>query len=200
MSCQHGVCPNLRAPSLLALNSVQHDKRSCFPVSFLLGRGYFLPPFPQLLPPLSLHLPDCRVRCALPTFTATHIVRVCCLMVLSVQWSGLWEATNISWHSFESDCKVTESDSNNSTIIYSLDPCLLSPLFLDALSVRLYELCVGWLCVVDQNHVPFHPTSPMPMPTSGAPSTVGLVPTRSWHWLTIFVLETLMSWIWNIRI
>ena len=144
MSCQHGVCPNLRAPSLLALNSVQHDKRSCFPVSFLLGRGYFLPPFPQLLPPLSLHLPGCRVRCALPTFTATHIVRVGCLMVLSVQWSGLWEATNISWHSFESDCKVTESDSNNSTIIYSLDPCLLSPLFLDALTV--WTMC--WLALL----------------------------------------------------
>ena len=71
-------------------------------------------------------------------------MRVGCLMVLSVQWSGLWEATNISWHPFESDCKVTESDSNNSTIIYSLDPCLLSPLFLDALTV--WTMC--WLALL----------------------------------------------------
>ena len=47
------------------------------------------------------------------------------------------------WKWLQSDCKVTGSDSNNSTINYSLDPCLLSPLFLDALTV--WSMC--WLAL-----------------------------------------------------
>ena len=88
MSRQYGVYP-LKHPLSFPEQRFTHN-RSCFPFPvFFAARGISTPSLLLFAPFLAPYLLSCSFGCGL--LATPHIVRLSCLMIVFVQWRGLWE-------------------------------------------------------------------------------------------------------------